>query len=208
MTDQPPKTEHLQDDCPAIDQTIVGETETQEATAQQATQEPEPGQAEPALENPPGAEDDGTHAEVLAETSEASDSQPAIEETTGAPELAGTAESDNKAAPIAETAEAEVTPTDHSLDEPVRFEELALPEPLTRAITDLGFEECTPIQGRSLPFSLSDYDVTGQAQTGTGKTAAFLITLLTRFWENPHQERPNLGTPRALVLAPTRELVL
>jgi ATP-dependent RNA helicase RhlB len=59
-----------------------------------------------------------------------------------------------------------------------------------------------------LPFSLSDYDVTGQAQTGTGKTAAFLITLLTRFWENPHQERPNLGTPRALVLAPTRELAL
>ena len=208
MTDQPPKTEHLQDDSPAIDQTIVGETETQEATAQQATQEPEPGQAEPALENPPGTEDDGTHAEVLAETSEASDSQPASEETTGAPELAGTAESDNKAAPIAETAEAEVTPTDHSLDEPVRFEELALPEPLTRAITDLGFEECTPIQGRSLPFSLSDYDVTGQAQTGTGKTAAFLITLLTRFWENPHQERPNLGTPRALVLAPTRELAL
>ena len=92
--------------------------------------------------------------------------------------------------------------------ETVRFQELALPEPLLNAITKLGFEECTPIQGRALPFSLSDYDVTGQAQTGTGKTAAFLITLFTRFWENPPQQRPNLGTPRALVLAPTRELAL
>ena len=92
--------------------------------------------------------------------------------------------------------------------DPVKFEELALPEPLLNAITELGFEECTPIQGRALPFSLSDYDVTGQAQTGTGKTAAFLITLFTRFWENPLQQRPNLGTPRALVLAPTRELAL
>ncbi len=92
--------------------------------------------------------------------------------------------------------------------EPVRFQELALPEPLLKAITKLGFEECTPIQGQALPFSLSDYDVTGQAQTGTGKTAAFLITLFTRFWEYPLQQRPNLGTPRALVLAPTRELAL
>ena len=92
--------------------------------------------------------------------------------------------------------------------DPVKFEELALPEPLLNAITELRFEECTPIQGRTLPFSLSDYDVTGQAQTGTGKTAAFLITLFTRFWENPLQQRPNLGTPRALVLAPTRELAL
>ena len=102
---------------------------------------------------------------------------------------------------IAEEAQPEPT-------EPVRFQELALPEPLLKAITKLGFEECTPIQGRALPFSLSDYDVTGQAQTGTGKTAAFLITLFTRFWENPLQQRPNLGTPRALVLAPTRELAL
>ena len=99
--------------------------------------------------------------------------------------------------------EAQTEPT-----EPVRFQELALPEPLLKAITKLGFEECTPIQGRALPFSLSDYDVTGQAQTGTGKTAAFLITLFTRFWEYPLQQCPNLGTPRALVLAPTRELAL
>ena len=91
-----------------------------------------------------------------------------------------------------------------STAEPDRFQDYALPDPLMRAIDDLGFEFCTPIQGRALPFSLADYDVTGQAQTGTGKTAAFLITLLTRFWENPMQEPLPTGTPRALVLAPTR----
>jgi ATP-dependent RNA helicase RhlB len=89
-----------------------------------------------------------------------------------------------------------------------RFHEFALPLPLMHAVSDLGFEYCTPIQATVMPYSLSDYDVTGQAQTGTGKTAAFLITILTRLWENPDQtERPK-GTPRALILAPTRELAL
>ena len=88
------------------------------------------------------------------------------------------------------------------------FDELGLPEPLLRAIDELGFERCTPIQNKVLPYSLSDYDVTGQAQTGTGKTAAFLITILARQHEFP-LSRPNLaGMPRALILAPTRELAL
>ena len=90
----------------------------------------------------------------------------------------------------------------------IRFEEFALPEPLLKAISDLEFEYCTPIQGEVLPSSLADYDVTGQAQTGTGKTAAFLITILTRIWEEPDQEPRQPGSPRALVLAPTRELAL
>ncbi len=89
-----------------------------------------------------------------------------------------------------------------------RFHDFALPLPLMRGIADLGFEYCTPIQSRALPYSLSDYDVTGQAQTGTGKTAAFLVTILSRFWEHPLQEAPPLGSPRALILAPTRELAL
>jgi ATP-dependent RNA helicase RhlB len=89
-----------------------------------------------------------------------------------------------------------------------RFAEFVLPEPLLRAIADLGFEYCTPIQSGVLPYSLADYDVTGQAQTGTGKTAAFLITILTRLWENPVPEPRPKGTPRALCLAPTRELAL
>ena len=88
------------------------------------------------------------------------------------------------------------------------FAGYGLPEPLARAIDDLGFERCTPVQSEVLPYSLSDYDITGQAQTGTGKTAAFLITILTRHHEHP-LERPNPpGTPRALILAPTRELAL
>lgn len=89
-----------------------------------------------------------------------------------------------------------------------RFHDFALPLPLMRAIDKLGFEYCTPIQSRTLPYSLADYDVTGQAQTGTGKTAAFLITILARFWEQPLQSRPPNGAPRALILAPTRELAL
>ena len=93
-------------------------------------------------------------------------------------------------------------------DDKDRFHDFALPLPLMRAIAELGFEYCTPIQSRALPYGLSDYDITGQAQTGTGKTAAFLISLLARFWENPLPEDPPLGTPRALILAPTRELAL
>lgn len=89
-----------------------------------------------------------------------------------------------------------------------RFHDYALPLPLIHGIADLGYEYCTPIQGRALPFALSDYDITGQAQTGTGKTAAFLIAIFTRFWEAPLQETPPLGAPRALILAPTRELAL
>ncbi|MDH3644393.1 MAG: DEAD/DEAH box helicase, partial [Gammaproteobacteria bacterium] len=89
-----------------------------------------------------------------------------------------------------------------------RFHDYALPVPLLHAIADLEFAYCTPIQSAVLPFSLSDYDVTGQAQTGTGKTAAFLITILARLWENPLEEAPEHGTPRSLVLAPTRELAL
>ncbi|MAZ45395.1 MAG: ATP-dependent RNA helicase RhlB [Gammaproteobacteria bacterium] len=90
---------------------------------------------------------------------------------------------------------------------PSLFSEFALPEPLLEAIDDLGFTECTPIQSAVLPFSLSDYDITGQAQTGTGKTAAFLITILTKLWEEG-SENPGKKFPRALILAPTRELAM
>ncbi len=89
-----------------------------------------------------------------------------------------------------------------------RFHDFALPLPIMHAIAKLGYEYCTPIQSAALPFALSDYDVTGQAQTGTGKTAAFLLAIFTRFWEQPLTKEPPLGAPRALVLAPTRELAL
>ena len=89
-----------------------------------------------------------------------------------------------------------------------RFHDFALPSPMMRAIQELEYEYCTPIQSQVLPLSLADYDITGQAQTGTGKTAAFLITVLTRFWESPRTGTTETGKPRALILAPTRELAL
>jgi len=94
------------------------------------------------------------------------------------------------------------------VDDRDRFHDFALPTPVMHGIADLGFEYCTPIQSEVLPYSLADYDVTGQAQTGTGKTAAFLVTILTHQWEQPKSPANPPGTPRALVLAPTRELAI
>ena len=89
-----------------------------------------------------------------------------------------------------------------------RFHDFDLPNPLLRAINDLGFEYCTPIQAKILPSSLCGKDASGRAQTGTGKTAAFLITVITRMLNSPIQNKRQPGTPRVLILAPTRELVL
>ena len=90
----------------------------------------------------------------------------------------------------------------------VRFHDLDLPNELMHAIFDLGFHYCTPIQAEILKTTLAGTDATGRAQTGTGKTAAFLITILTHFYRRPAAEPRKKGTPRALILAPTRELVL
>ena len=76
------------------------------------------------------------------------------------------------------------------------------------AIQNLGFTHCTPIQAEILPSTLAGRDAFGRAQTGTGKTAAFLISILTRLLNNPIQEKRKPGTPRVLILAPTRELVV
>ena len=89
----------------------------------------------------------------------------------------------------------------------LNFESLPLPEPLLKGIRDAEFKTCTPIQSKSLPITLSKKDLAGQAQTGTGKTAAFLITLFTRLIENKTEPAAKgKEGPRALVLAPTREL--
>ena len=89
-----------------------------------------------------------------------------------------------------------------------RFHDFDLPEPLMHAIYDLGFQYCTPIQAEILPSTLSGKDASGRAQTGTGKTAAFLIAVITRMLNNPLQGERKPGTPRVLVIAPTRELVM
>lgn len=89
-----------------------------------------------------------------------------------------------------------------------RFHDFDLPNPLLHAIFDLGFEYCTPIQAEILPSTLSGKDASGRAQTGTGKTAAFLITVINRILKNPLRIKRKPGTPRILVIVPTRELVL
>lgn len=90
----------------------------------------------------------------------------------------------------------------------IRFDGFDLDPRLIRGLADAGFERCTPIQAETLPLALSGRDVAGQAQTGTGKTLAFALAALQRLLtEDPVPERkPN--QPRALVLAPTRELAV
>ncbi|MFZ1081215.1 MAG: DEAD/DEAH box helicase [Candidatus Kryptoniota bacterium] len=88
-----------------------------------------------------------------------------------------------------------------------RFQDFDLPIEVMHAISDLGFNYCTPIQAGILPNLLEGLDAAGRAQTGTGKTAAFLISIITHFLKNP-MKQPNRKAPRALILAPTRELVL
>jgi len=89
-----------------------------------------------------------------------------------------------------------------------RFHDFDLPLPLMRAIHALGFEYCTPIQAEALIHTLLGGDVVGKAQTGTGKTAAFLISILAYFLEEETPDGQKPGTPRALIVAPTRELAL
>lgn len=89
-----------------------------------------------------------------------------------------------------------------------RFHDFDLPLPLMRAIHAQGFEYCTPIQAEALRHTLLGGDIVGKAQTGTGKTAAFLISMLAYFLEEPTPDGQKQGAPRALIIAPTRELAL
>ena len=88
------------------------------------------------------------------------------------------------------------------------FALLDLPEELSRAIEKLEFTHCTPVQKEVLPHSIDGTDIIAQAQTGTGKTAAFLISMITYHIENPELDPRKAGTPFALIIAPTRELVM
>ncbi|HOY23363.1 MAG TPA: ATP-dependent RNA helicase RhlB, partial [Cellvibrio sp.] len=79
---------------------------------------------------------------------------------------------------------------------------------IMHAVADLGFSYCSPIQAQSLPHALQGKDVVGKAQTGTGKTAAFLTTIIDDLLKNPIPEKRYAGEARALIIAPTRELVI
>jgi ATP-dependent RNA helicase RhlB len=88
------------------------------------------------------------------------------------------------------------------------FDALNIPEPVKRGIAELGYSRCTPIQAQTLPLALAGRDVAGQAQTGTGKTAAFLIALFNRLLTDPGSANRPQNAPRAIVIAPTRELAV
>ena len=90
----------------------------------------------------------------------------------------------------------------------LRFAELDLAQELLRGLEDAGFERCTPIQAQTLPLALRGEDVAGQAQTGTGKTAAFLVACYDRLLKQPPSPGRRPSQPRALIIAPTRELAI
>ncbi len=86
-----------------------------------------------------------------------------------------------------------------------RFSNLELSDSIIKSLNQAGFIECTPIQDKTLPLSLRGKDIAGQAQTGTGKTASFL---LATFQHLINDESEKIKNPRALILAPTRELAI
>lgn len=87
-----------------------------------------------------------------------------------------------------------------------RFNDFPIHERVLAALDSKGFEFCTPIQAKTLPYSLAGQDIAGQAQTGTGKTLAFLVATFHHLLKNDIPTRKN--QPRALILAPTRELAV
>ena len=89
----------------------------------------------------------------------------------------------------------------------VRFSELGLLPVIEQAVKKTGFEFCTPIQAESLPISLAGHDVAGQAQTGTGKTAAFMLAVIQHLLNNPLEDKKPEHV-RTLIMVPTRELAI
>ncbi len=88
------------------------------------------------------------------------------------------------------------------------FADLDLPEPVRRGVEDAGFVTCTPIQAETLPTAITGRDIAGQAQTGTGKTAAFLIAAFSLLLSRPRRHQGKGSCPRVLIIAPTRELAM
>jgi ATP-dependent RNA helicase RhlB len=89
-----------------------------------------------------------------------------------------------------------------------RYTSFNLLDEINQGLADAGFEYCTPIQEQTLPIALAGHDVAGEAQTGTGKTAAFLVAVFNQLLKNPAGENRRKNQPRALLLAPTRELAI
>jgi ATP-dependent RNA helicase RhlB len=90
----------------------------------------------------------------------------------------------------------------------ITFNALPIEPALLGGLESAGFVRCTPIQALTLPFALAGRDVAGQAQTGTGKTLAFLVAVMNRLMSRPALAERKPEDPRALILAPTRELAI
>ncbi len=97
--------------------------------------------------------------------------------------------------------------TSHLLSD-LPFSDFELPGPVQRGLEEAGFTHCTMIQAKALPIALKGGDVAGQAQTGTGKTAAFLVVLYNNLLRQPAPEKRKPNQPRAIIIAPTRELAI
>jgi len=89
-----------------------------------------------------------------------------------------------------------------------RFTDLPLAEALQQGIKEAGYEFCTPIQAKTIPLLIENKDIAGQAQTGTGKTVAFLVACMDNLLKQPASENRKANQPRTLILAPTRELAV
>lgn len=94
----------------------------------------------------------------------------------------------------------------HTTD--VEFSQLGLDDRLLQSLNEHGLTHCTPVQAECLPISLAGKDVAGQAQTGTGKTAAFLLTIMQHLLTTPERTGRKQQQPRAIVISPTRELAI
>jgi ATP-dependent RNA helicase RhlB len=116
---------------------------------------------------------------------------------------------DTSSVPEAESAPGESGgPAASRLTTSTTFHSLPIAPEVLQGLDQLGYTHCTPIQERTLPITLAGKDVAGQAQTGTGKTAAFLISVFTRLLRTPPPPKSARSSPRALVVAPTRELAV
>lgn len=110
----------------------------------------------------------------------------------------------NKSAPVWSIDDFKVEKT----TDKTRFHDLNVPDRVLKSISEMGFEYCSEIQAETLPITLQGYDLIGQAQTGTGKTAAFLIAMISDFLDYPLTEKRANNLARGLIIAPTRELAL
>jgi len=147
----------------------------------------------------------GTHPQKASTLRRTSGAGPAVKIPRTAPKKPGTPAALNPPPAPPPPLIPAAKPPDQSHLTNVSFDSFDLPDSVRQGLVDAGFQLTTPIQASTLPLALSGRDVAGQAQTGTGKTAAFLVTTFTRLLKSEAPRVP--GSPRAFVIAPTRELV-